>query len=569
MNSQNQRRIRLEEEFETNAANPPKKWIRGVNLGGWLLAEQFITPYLFAVNSCHVQGDLCWYPGQIGAPEDNDNWCDPEKCRPVQKFVQEDGNADYHPKGAEPYLGYPMDEMTLGQTFDRKDIAHEYMERHWDTFLNKQHLIDLKEAGVTHLRVPMGFWVRGNVQDGEPFIGGSWPYFARMVDWCREIGLEVWADLHGAPGSQNGFDNSGYLLEPHTCMGWSDRAENVARTVEILRDIVVNGIVGEGMTDVVTGVGLLNEPMLDCDQDVLRQYYNDGLEIVRSAMGKDTSVFVGDMFQSWRFNDGFWDDEPNTFLDTHQYHVFFEMGRAFTPRQHIAYLCRHNSEEVVACCYEDAPNNTIPTVNGIQKIVGEWTGAYDQLPTAVAPYVMEVIGETGVAPRLNRTLSRARMRFLENFVKAQMVVYEAKEDTVSHGWFFWNFHMEGGAYAEWDFLRGVKEGWMPKLPPPTVASEDLFGSCLDIYNRTNNDYSTTIDEYPDPSDLDWTKNQGWDATDDFVLDDPSAPERLYGPIEPNHRNVSPWLFIVAVVATGLWFSYRRRSMRRQDYESLK
>jgi len=439
MNSQNnnQRRIKLEDE-----ESPPKKWIRGVNLGGWLLAEQFITPYLFAVNSCHVQGDLCWYPGQIGAPTDNDNWCDPAKCRPVQKFVQEDGNADFHPKGANAYLGYPMDEMSLGQTFDRKDIARQYMERHWDTFLTKHNLIDLKAAGVTHLRVPMGFWVRGNIQDGEPWIGGGWPYFARMIKWCRELGgLEVWADLHGAPGSQNGFDNSGYLLEPHTCKGWADRPENVKRTVEVLADIV-HAIVDEGMGDVITGVGLLNEPMLDCDQDVLRQYYNDGLEIVRNAMGKDTSVFVGDLFQSWRFNDGFWADEPNTFLDTHQYHVFFEMGRAFTPRQHIAYLCRHNSQEVVACCYEDAPNNTIPAVNGMQKIVGEWTGAYDQLPTAVAPDVMEVIGETGVAPYLNRTLSRARMQFLEKFVKAQMVVYEAKNDVVSHGWFFWNFHME-------------------------------------------------------------------------------------------------------------------------------
>lgn len=426
------------EEF---SGESEKKWIRGVNVGGWLLAEQFITPYLFAVNSCHVQGDLCWYPGQIGAPKDNTNWCDPEKCKPVQKFVQTDGNADYHPKNATEYNGYPMDEMSLGQTFDRKDIAHKYMERHWDTFVTKQNLIDLKEAGITHLRVPMGFWIRGDVQDGEPWIGGAWPYFSRFVTWCRELGLEVWADFHGLPGSQNGFDNSGYLLEPHTCKGWCDRPDNVRRSVKVLTDIV-HGIVEEGMTDVVTGVGLMNEPMLDCDQKVLRKYYNDGLKIVRDAMGKDVSVFVGDMFQSWRFNDGFWADEPNTFLDTHQYHVFFEMGRSFSPRQHIAYLCRHNSIEVIACCYEDAPNNTVPTVNGMQKIVGEWTGAFDTLPTAMAPFIMKTIAETGVAPHLNRTLSPARKGFLESFVKAQMVVYEAKQDIVSHGWFFWNFHME-------------------------------------------------------------------------------------------------------------------------------
>ncbi len=27
--------------------------------------------------------------------------------------------------------------------------------------------------------------------------------------WANEIGLKILLDLHGAPGSQNGFDNSG------------------------------------------------------------------------------------------------------------------------------------------------------------------------------------------------------------------------------------------------------------------------------------------------------------------------------------------------------------------------
>jgi glucan 1,3-beta-glucosidase len=420
-------------------AQKEKRYIRGVNVGGWLLAEQFITPYLFAVNTCHIRGDLCWYPGQVGAPE-NATICDPELCTPVQTFLQKDGNADYHPRNAELYKGYPIDEMTLGQTFDGRDIARKYMERHWDTFVTRQDMVDLKAAGVTHLRVPMGFWIRGDVRDGEPWIDGSFPYFVRFAKWCREVGLEIWADLHGAPGSQNGFDNSGYLMEPHTCKGWSDNLENVQRTVDILTDIV-NGIMEEDLSDVVTGIGLLNEPMFDCDEDVLRNYYNQGLDIVRRSMGNDTAVFVGDMFQSWRFNNGFWADEENTFLDTHQYQVFFEKGRAFTPRQHIAYLCRHNSVEVSACCYEDFPDNTIPT-KGIRKIVGEWTGSYDSLPTAMAPFIMKTIAETGTAPLLNRTLSQPRIDFINNFVKAQMVTYEARDTQVSSGWFFWNFKME-------------------------------------------------------------------------------------------------------------------------------
>ena len=67
-----------------------KEWIRGVNIGGWLMAERFITPYLFAINTCHLEGSLCWYPGQIGAPpnstdtDNNDLFCDTtSKCQPV------------------------------------------------------------------------------------------------------------------------------------------------------------------------------------------------------------------------------------------------------------------------------------------------------------------------------------------------------------------------------------------------------------------------------------------------------------------------------------------------------
>ena len=65
----------------------------------------------------------------------------------------------------------------------------------------------------------------------------------------------------------------------------------------------------------------------------------------------------------------------------------------------------------------------------------------------------------------------------------------------------------GGAFLEWDFLRGISDGWMPLLPKPDVASEDLYGSCLDIYNRTDDEYDLVVEEYPDPKDLDWNQWQ--------------------------------------------------------------
>jgi glucan 1,3-beta-glucosidase len=418
-------------------------WIRGVNIGGWLLAERFITPYLFALNTCHLNGDLCWYKGQIGAPP-NATLCDPVKCKPVLPLMVTDGNADVHLLNDHQYMGYPIDELTLGQAMVNKEMARNYMARHWDTFLTLDDLKKLKKAGVTHLRVPMGYWIRGDIRAGESWVDGGWPYFVRFAKWARKVGLIVWADLHGAPGSENGFDNSGqYLTSGSTCKGWSTSPTNVERTLEIVQDIA-NGIVEEGLTDVVTGFGVLNEPFLDCDEDVLRNYYNAAFDIIRSTMGQDTSVFIGDMFSSWKWNDGWWADDEvhhDTYLDSHPYHVFFEKGRAFTPRQHIAYVCRHGMEDVTSCCYEDHPANTMPA-RGISRIVGEWSAAFDKLPTALTPFIMKSIAANGTAPQLDRRLSAARMAFMRTFVQAQMVAYEAQATGVSSGWLFWNFKME-------------------------------------------------------------------------------------------------------------------------------
>lgn len=107
----------------------------------------------------------------------------------------------------------------------------------------------------------------------------------------------------------------------------------------------------------------------------------------------------------------------------------------------------------------------------------------------------------------------------------------------------------GGAFIEWDFLRGLKEGWMPPIPEPTISSESLYGSCLDIYNRTDDDYSI-VDEYPNPRTLDWNQWQGWDANDDFVMSDPNA-------IRPDvYRHNIPlrkWYDIRRITTDQRWF----------------
>ena len=154
-------------------------------------------------------------------------------------------------------------------------------------------------------------------------------------------------------------------------------------------------------------------------------------------------------------------------------------------------------------------------------------------------------------------------------------------------------HDRGSAFAEWDFLRGVREGWIPPIPKDrTIASEDLYGSCYDIYNRTPNEYDAIVEEYPDPRTLDWTKYQGWDINDDFVLQDdhnlPASVREFYTRRgNRNQESGSPslgqivrWLEtnlgrgLVVVLIGALLFCIRKRchNWKRRDsqgYQEVK
>ena len=89
--------------------------------------------------------------------------------------------------------------------------------RHWNEFYSKDDLRTLVEAGITHLRIPVGYWIF-DVARYEHFPEPSKNdeskqryYLRRLVKWADELKLKVLIDLHAAPGSQNGFDNSGRM----------------------------------------------------------------------------------------------------------------------------------------------------------------------------------------------------------------------------------------------------------------------------------------------------------------------------------------------------------------------
>ena len=121
----------------------------------------------------------------------------------------------------------------------------------------------------------------------DPYIPGAWPYLLRALGWAKKHGLHVILDLHGAPGSQNGYDNSGQRGSANWAQG-----NNVARTVDILRFIADQ--IG-GMIDVLE---LLNEPG-GWQEDIARvvsDFYENAYNAVREAAGPSLKIMISDAF---------------------------------------------------------------------------------------------------------------------------------------------------------------------------------------------------------------------------------------------------------------------------------
>ena len=235
------------------------------------------------------------------------------------------------------------------------DRLHE----HWETWVTRDNIISLANVGITHVRLPIGHWILGDIEPPEPYINGEWPYVLRLVGWCREFGLNVWLDLHTAPGSQNGFDNSGHLGN----LTWDMSYHNVWRTVKIIDDIAKQLRI-DGAEDIVTGFGVMNEPGPYIKAQLLKNFYNDAYIAIRNSL-PDAFVYVGDGFNSANFNNfwtgrsdmdhpkhdtlytvynGYWagteyegwvNDVRNVLLDTHIYQCFTLSMRMFSPREHI------------------------------------------------------------------------------------------------------------------------------------------------------------------------------------------------------------------------------------------
>ncbi len=365
--------------------------VRGVNLGGWFVIEPFITPSLF-----EVFGDTP-----------------------------------------------PIDEWTYSQALGKSE-ALSRLENHWATWITEEDFADMRSYGINLVRIPIGYWAF-HLQPSDPYVQGQENYLDQAINWARQNGIKVWIDLHGAPGSQNGFDNSG----KRDVRNWQ-QGDNVQATVNVL-SYISNKYGSYGYEDVVAGIELLNEPLGPVlNMDGVKQFYNEGYQTVRYS--GDNAVVIHDAFQPLGYWNGYM-SLPNYYhviLDHHHYQVFSPGELQRTVDQHIGYACQlgwqRRSESLwnVVGEWSAALTDCTKWLNGVGKFA-RYEGLHDE-----SPYIgsCEGINDLNSWSEQKRTDTR-------RYIEAQLDSYDQ-----GAGWIFWTYKAENS--LEWDLTRLIKGGLFPQ-----------------------------------------------------------------------------------------------------------
>ncbi|KAK4500358.1 hypothetical protein PRZ48_008547 [Zasmidium cellare] len=426
--------------------------IKGVNLGGWLLSEPWITPSLYDDVSAEDEWHLC---------------------------------------------------AELGE-----DACSQLLRTHWKSFLNQSDFQAIQRAGLNVVRIPVGYWAV-DVEDYEPYVQGQFSYLTRAVKWAGGLGLGVVISLHGLPGSQNGQENSGLAGD----IEFASNSSTVERSLKVLSNLTKE-FSQDVYGGAVKSIELANEPRTGSSlpfHDLL-EYYQRGSDAVRaenpnvsinitihgqsklntrprgslviqlkekhphwsqalqatssllrslvalriggmimlcvaiSAEGRGyrrklTDIADPDAFQpltSWEAHSSNANTtslpSQNLSLDTHQYYAYY-------PRGHL------NQDEVLKSVCEmskqlkqKSSKSKLPPT-----LVGEWSLAQNSsnLPTNY---------------QSNRTEYTSWLRL---FFEAQNAAYAPNGgDQASIGWIFWTWRTENDA-AAWSYRQGLVEGYIP------------------------------------------------------------------------------------------------------------
>ena len=279
-----------------------KQQIIGVNLGGWLITEPWMSPDIYKDTGC-------------------------------------------------------VDEKTLSVSYMDRIITHR------DTFITEDDIVWLSQHDVTHVRIPVGYWLFEDV-DG---YTATVDWLDTAFRWAEKYSIKILVDFHGAKDSQNGEMHSGMV----GAAGWFDDDRNQQDTIDLLVRIAGRYNASESFW----GIELLNEPKANGHYWKLLKFYRRAYAALRNVLRPGVIVMFHDGFHPWLFTGALLARRGHpVVMDVHWYHGMFNI-KGVSPRWFLRILLLHRRASLyVLRLFQPV-------------VVGEWSSVlpqslFDATPTA-------------------------------------------------------------------------------------------------------------------------------------------------------------------------------------------
>lgn len=334
--------------------------------------------------------------------------------------------------------------------------------------------------GLNTIRLPVGYWYFAERVglNPAPYLVPDQDLFdahhpiTNVIRWADEAGLQVILDLHGAPYSQNGLDNSGRMTDDPNVHNWGETwlydETAISETVQILSSMAlyIKFLSEEQHLDNVMMLELVNEPWVFLDMGMVRDFYILAISSVRAVL-PDMPILLHDSFHGdmWAMMLKYFPFD-NVYMDTHIYHGFNPSDIASDSYQ--ADKQKMYVHERMSCAMTSMLR--YETCSAAPTITGEFSLAIDNCMNAIDRKFQDY----GQCDRIARRSTDPWWKdHIRSFAHRQMDVYEREL-----GWSFWTYKLDKHAETTaesaplWSFRLAVKEGYIDTSYPPHACRYD-------------------------------------------------------------------------------------------------
>lgn len=385
-------------------------YVKGVNLGNWLVLEKWMSPALFDGTTAE---DEYYLPSQLS-----------------------------------------------------KEVYEARIKIHRAEYITEGDFVRIKAMGLDTVRIPVPYFIFG---DRPPFIGCI-AELDKAFNWAERYGLQILIDLHTAPDSQNGFDNGGIS---GVCK-WSRQPDEVEFVLNVLERLaerykdraglwgieVINEPILDNMWEMMDVPN--RYPAADPEKakesgpntmEFIRRFYLDAYDRIRKHLPEEKYIVIHDAFNLHAWKDFMREEKyKNVVLDTHQYLMFAEMdGCEQTARGYTSYIKEHYKDEIRKM------QQYFPV------ICGEWC-LFNSLAVGCDTRGGQSVlnGQEGMSSE--RISQDQKKEIYQAVAKAQLAAWRA-----GSGYFYWSYKLLTDTvntpgwvgWDSWDFGRCMDLGWFP------------------------------------------------------------------------------------------------------------